>query len=232
MFLRHRHRLPEIMDQPDLEVARHQQALRALSRINALSNSAGILWPPLVSLAAATPHPLLILDIATGGGDVPLRLWKRARRRGVSLQIEGCDLSPVAIDHARAAATAAKADIHFFVHDILAGPPPGKYDVAVCSLFLHHLEEDQAVTLLRHMAIAAPVILVNDLERGVLGWSLAWLGTRLLTSSHVVHVDGPRSVAGAFKLGEAKALADRAGLRDVELTRHWPCRFRLTGRRP
>jgi 2-polyprenyl-3-methyl-5-hydroxy-6-metoxy-1,4-benzoquinol methylase len=232
MFLRQRHRLPEIMDQPDLDSARHQHALRGLARINALSNSAGILWPPLAALASAVPRPLRLLDLATGGGDVLLRLWRRAQRSGVALKIDGCDLSPVAIEHAQATAAAAGADVHFFVHDALAGPPGGEYDVAVCSLFLHHLDEDDAVTLLRHLRAAAPVVVINDLERGLFGWLLAWLGTRLLSTSRVVHVDGPRSVAGAFTTTEARGLAERAGLIDVQVTRHWPCRFRLVGRRP
>jgi 2-polyprenyl-3-methyl-5-hydroxy-6-metoxy-1,4-benzoquinol methylase len=232
MFLRQRHRLPEIMDQPDLDAAEHRHALRGLARINALSNSAGILWPPLAALATKQERPLRVLDLATGGGDVPLRLWDRARGLGVSLQIEACDVSPIAIEHASAAAQAAGAEVRFFVHDVLASPPPGEYDAAVCSLFLHHLEEDQAVTLLRHMSIAAPVILINDLERGFFAWWLAWFGARLLSTSRVVHVDGPRSVAGAFTVREARALAERAGLVDIGLTRHWPCRFRLAGRRP
>src|SRR5262245_61489219 len=38
---------PEVMDQPGLDPVEHERALRALVRINLLSNTAGILWGPI-----------------------------------------------------------------------------------------------------------------------------------------------------------------------------------------
>ena len=69
------------------------------------------------------------------------------------------------------------------------------YDVVTCSLFLHHLDDEQAVAFLRWAAAtAAHQVLVNDLERSGLGLALAHVAVRLLTTSDVVHTDGPRSV--------------------------------------
>jgi 2-polyprenyl-3-methyl-5-hydroxy-6-metoxy-1,4-benzoquinol methylase len=232
MSLRTRHRRPEVMDQPGLEPARHADALRGLARINGLSGAARILWRPLADFAHVTGRPLRVLDLATGGGDVPLRMWRRARRQGLDLQVEGCDLSPVAVEHARALAAQEGAPVRFFVHDALAGPPRTDYDVVTCSLFLHHLDEDQGVTLLRNMAAAGRLVLIHDLQRGAWSWLLAWVVTRLLSRSDVVHTDGPISVEGAFTAAEARALAERAGLHGAVVTRHWPCRFRLLWRRP
>src|SRR5204862_714569 len=96
-------------------------------------------------------------------------------------------------------------------------PLPGRYDAVICSLFLHHLDEPEAVTLLRKAADAADrAVLINDLRRSTLGLWLAQAGSRLLTTSRVVHVDGPRSVRAAFTLAEAAALARQAGLRSEE----------------
>src|SRR5918912_1375115 len=86
MFLSRRLLRPEVMDQPGLDPRRHAHALRGLARINFWSGSAGILWPDLAALARETaPRPLRVLDVATGGGDVPIRLWRRARRAGLDL---------------------------------------------------------------------------------------------------------------------------------------------------
>jgi hypothetical protein len=81
VFLSQRRRRPEVMDQPGLSPPRHARALRGLARINFWSGSAGILWRPLAALCRRpdTQH-LRVLDLATGGGDVPIRLWRRARR--------------------------------------------------------------------------------------------------------------------------------------------------------
>src|SRR5207249_155678 len=144
---------PELMDQPDLALDQHEQALRGLARINAWSGSARILWPELAALARRLqPAPLRVLDVASGGGDVPIRLWKRARRAGLNVEFQGCDRSGVAVEHARRNAADAGADVRFCVKDGLADPLPENCDAVTCSLFLHHLGRPEAVRLLRAMA--------------------------------------------------------------------------------
>jgi SAM-dependent methyltransferase len=229
-----RRRRPEIMDQPGLDPRRHAAALRDLARINFWSRSAGILWPPLAALARRLGAARLrVLDLASGGGDVAIRLWRRARRAGMDFHVEGRDLSPVAVQHARAEAARQGADVPFEVGDALGGPLPSGFDAVISSLFLHHLDDEQAVAFLRRMADAAGrLVLVNDLARGRAGLALAHVGTRLLSRSPVVHVDGPRSVEGAFTPAEALALAEKAGLHGAAVARRWPCRFLLTWERP
>src|SRR5260221_6929605 len=207
-MFRHRSLVPELMDQPGLAPERHHAALRGLSRINALSDSAGILWPALRDLARQTAQrPARVLDLATGGGDVPLRLWRRANRAGVPIELAGCDVSPVAVGHAQDLADRLGADVRFFVHDVLTDSLPTGYDAVICSLFLHHLNDDQAIEVLRRMAAATTrLVLVNDLARGPAGWLLAWAGCHILSRCDVVHADGPQSVAAAFTPAEARAL--------------------------
>lgn len=229
-----RRRRPEIMDQPDLAPARHFQALRGLERINRWSGSARLLWRPILAHAAKhSALPTRLLDVATGGGDIPIRLWNYARRAGLPLEIAGCDRSPYAVDYARRRAQACGADVHFFAWDVLHNGLPGLYDIVTSSLFLHHLEEAQAVALLQSMAEAAQqLLLINDLVRSGAGYALAYLGTRFLSASDVVHTDGPRSVEGAFTVEELRALAQKAGLEGARVTRYWPCRMLLEWERP
>jgi 2-polyprenyl-3-methyl-5-hydroxy-6-metoxy-1,4-benzoquinol methylase len=224
---------PEIMDQLDLAPERHFQALHGLERINRWSGSAAILWRPIVARARKCPVARWrMLDVATGGGDVPIRLWHKARRAGLELEVAGCDRSPFAVDYARRRAAACQADVHFFEWDVLQRELPGAYDIVTSSLFLHHLQEEQAVALLQATSHTARLLLINDLVRSWAGYVLAYLGTRLLSASHVVHTDGPRSVEGAFTPEEVLALARRAGLDEARVTKHWPCRMLLEWERP
>jgi 2-polyprenyl-3-methyl-5-hydroxy-6-metoxy-1,4-benzoquinol methylase len=218
---------PEVMDRPDLDPDLHARALHGLARINALSGSARSFWPAIRRLA-----PVRVLDLACGGGDVAVRLAARAKREGVSAEFAGCDVSPTALGIATRRAASAGVAVEFFRRDLFAdGPPPG-YDVLTCSLFLHHLDEDQAVTLLRQMSEAAGrLVMVNDLRRSGVGLMLARVVTRLVTRSPVVRVDGPQSVEAAFTLPEVQALVGRAGLRGAGIRRVWPCRFLLTWHR-
>jgi SAM-dependent methyltransferase len=218
------------MDQPGIDPAEHSAALCGLGRINHLSLSASILWPAIAEVARRNHGgPVRILDLATGGGDVPIGLAKRARRKGFDVRIEGCDISPVAVAHASRAARDAGLPIRFFPLDALNEPLPEDYNILMCSLFLHHLAEDDAIRLLRKMSGATrSLVLVNDLLRSSLGYWLAWAGCRILSRSTVVHHDGPASVRSAFRLSEVRILAGRAGLDGASLERRWPWRFLLT----
>jgi 2-polyprenyl-3-methyl-5-hydroxy-6-metoxy-1,4-benzoquinol methylase len=229
-LLSNRQREEEIMDQPGLDPAQHQQALRGLARINAWSGSARILWPAIAALARhIRPAPLRVLDVASGGGDVPIRLWRRARRSGLRLDVAGCDKSAVAVAHAQRQADAAGADVQFFTHDAMAQPLPAGYGVLTCSLFMHHLASSEAICLLEAMKQGAgQLVLINDLRRSALGWLCAYVVTRILSRSSVVHVDGPRSVAAAYTCSEAAELAQRAGLTGAAVARRWPFRFLIT----
>ncbi len=201
-----RDRQPEIMDQPGLDAEQHRQALRGLARINWLSGSDRILWQPIRRLALHKHgQPLRVLDLATGAGDVPIRLHQRASRAGLAITFAGADICPTAIEHARAQAQQRGADIDFFCIDTLSAALPADYDVLTCSLFLHHLDRGPALDLLARMGRAARrMVLINDLVRSPLGYWLAWLGTRVLTTSAIVHVDGPLSVRAAFTIAEAR----------------------------
>lgn len=227
---------PELMDQPGLSEDLHRQALSALGRVNRLSRSVAIVWPAICDLAGPrSGRPLRVLDIASGGGDVAVGIARRAARAGMDIQIDGCDISPYAVRHAQQTAeTAGLRTAHFFEFNALADSlPDGEYDVVMCSLFLHHLTESDAVVLLRKMSQAARhLVLVNDLRRTRTGYLLAWLVCRLLTRSPIVHTDGPLSVGAAFTPEEILDLARQSGLDGVQLSLRWPQRFLLTWTRP
>jgi SAM-dependent methyltransferase len=226
-----RERLPEVMDQPGLDSVRHHAALRGLARINRLSRSADIFWPHLAALS--TQRPTRVLDLASGGGDVTLAIWRRARRAGLPLHIDGCDVSPTAIAFAAQRGVEVGADVQFFQLDLLNEVWPTGYDAIICSLFLHHLSDEEAIDLLRRAGQAArQLVLINDLVRCRTGWMLAHVAGRVLTTSDVVRIDGPLSVRAAFTRAEAAQLAQRAGLDGTTILPRWPRRFLLRWHRP
>jgi 2-polyprenyl-3-methyl-5-hydroxy-6-metoxy-1,4-benzoquinol methylase len=224
---------PEVMDDPALDRQRHFAALRGLARLNGLSASASIVWRPIAQLARQKKvDRLRVLDIATGAGDLPLRLWHKARRARLQLDLRGVDISPHALEFARQRAESEGAAIEFSQLDVLNEELPRGYDVVISSLFFHHLENHRAAVLLRGMADAANhLVLVNDLRRSVTGWILAHAAARLFTTSDVVHTDAPLSVKAALTINEMRDIAAAAGLNDTVVRRRWPCRFLLEWRR-
>lgn len=219
------------MDDPGLAPDRHVQALRALETVNVLSGTAGRVWRAVRRLTPSAGRALRVLDVACGGGDVVVALARRARRSGLALEVHGCDRSAVALEHARLGAERAGVAARFFVHDALAGPLPGGYDLVTSSLFLHHLTEADAVAFLRRSAAATDALLVQDLRRTRLGWLLAVATLHTVARSEVARVDGVRSVAGAFTLDEVRELARGAGLEGAAVRACWPQRWALSWRR-
>ena len=120
----------------------------------------------------------------------------------------------------------------FIVADAVHHPPRDRFDIVVCSLFLHHLADNDAISLLNCMReLAGRMVVVNDLIRSRWGYIMTWCGIRLLSRSHVCHIDGPLSVRAAFTPTEILALAEQAGLTNSEVSRIWPERFLLTWKR-
>ncbi|MEM7576880.1 MAG: methyltransferase domain-containing protein [Planctomycetota bacterium] len=237
----------ELMDDPGLPAEEHARALRGLRRINAVSGVVRTVWREVRRLAepmdAASPGAFesessgfRVLDVACGGGDVAVGLQLRALRETACVSVDGCDVSERALSLADALAKDSlplQGAMNWVRWDALSGPMPrggdgARYDVAVCTLFLHHLETEDAVTVLRAMDQGCSLgVVVLDLRRGWWPWVCTWLGVRLLSRSQVVHHDGPASVKAGWTRGELEGAARSAGLTDFAVSRCFPLRWKL-----
>lgn len=228
-----RQKLPERMDDPELDGIAHFQALRGLARLNWLSFTARTFWREVNRLCSATPgSPVRVLDLACGGGDITIRLARLARRSSATVTIDGCDLSPRAVAYAADEAARQGVSCRFFPLNVAASPLPDGYDVLLTSLFLHHLENSQVPAVLKKMADSARRgFIVDDLRRSVGGYLLADAAAHLVSRSAVVHEDALLSVRAAFTMEEIEALLDRAELKGYTLRRCFPCRFLVSWRK-
>ncbi|CAG0987742.1 hypothetical protein PHYC_02117 [Phycisphaerales bacterium] len=220
------------MDDPSLDEREHRRALRALSLLNRVSAVVSS-YAPFVERLARERGTIRMLDVATGGGDVPVALALLAARRGLRLEMSACDISAVAL--AQAASHAAQAGVPITLHrcDVLRTPLPSGFDIVTCGLFLHHLDEQPTVGALRAMAAATTGwLLVSDLRRTRIGMALAWAVPRVVSRSRIVRTDAVLSVRGAYSIGELRGLADDAGLHGAAINPAWPQRMLLSWRRP
>jgi len=224
----HRHRTPEVMDDPSLDAQSHRNALRGLSRVARISGTVGSFWSHIRPRAT---KPLRVLDVACGGGDLVIGLTKSAAKERLPIEVVGCDISRVALEFAREQAIGTSAT--FFPLDIFREPIPTGFDVVTCSLFLHHLDDETVVTLLRNIRESGvSLFLASDLRRGRFAYLLTWVMTRILSRSEIVHIDGPLSVKAAFTLPEMRTIADAAGLSSATIRPIWPFRFLLKWEHP
>jgi 2-polyprenyl-3-methyl-5-hydroxy-6-metoxy-1,4-benzoquinol methylase len=228
-----RYLVPELMDDPELGAQEHEEALEGLERINRLSRVSNLIWNPIKQLSRqhrslGHDERVSVLDIATGGGDLPIALSRMSRRDGLPIKTSACDVSARALSRAAQKAAISRENINFFKWHALEDPIPEKQDVIVNCLFLHHLEREDAIRFLKRCSKATnKLLIICDLRRSRAGYVLARVASRVLTPSRVVHFDGPQSVRAAFTVDEMITIAKEANLENVVVRRAWPFRLLL-----
>lgn len=184
------------------------------------------------SRSKAAGEKISVLDVATGSGDILLELAKLSKRNGRQIEFTGADISPTAIAHAEQKAQKAGTPAQFIQRDVIKDGIPKGFQVVMTSLFTHHLDPEEVILLFERMKDSdAQMILINDLVRSELSYSLVWLATRLFTRSPVVHFDGPVSVRASYTPEEMRNMALVAGLENCSVKLHPPCRQLLVWRR-
>ena len=234
-------RQAELMDDPDLPEVEHLRALAALAKINALSRTAPQIAAKVASnVVREGTDPVHVVDLACGGGDVTLDCGRRLARSlgGREVVMVGVDFSRRGLKRAAARMTAAREScaglpLRFtWVPRDIASNGCLPCDVAISSLFLHHLEDDTVVRVLSSMASACRMgFVVSDLIRSRLGLALAVVGTSVISRSRVAQIDGPLSVRAARTTAEYRALLAAAGLASAKIHRTWPQRVLISWRR-
>lgn len=225
-----RTRVPERMDDPAIDPVAHALALRGLARLNAWSASHRLLWPAVRRAALAAREAgrrAVVTDVATGSADGPVRLASTAARLGAPVALVLCDSSATALDAAMERARAAGVDAEAHRCDVLRDPLPGHADLVTCSLFMHHLDRDDAVRAMRTMSGAGDAVAIADLDRSRGGLALAWLGAHALSRSPVVHFDATASVRAAHAPDEVLAMARDAGMPGARVRGRIPFRWVL-----
>jgi ubiquinone/menaquinone biosynthesis C-methylase UbiE len=216
----------ELLDGPLDDPAALRGNLRDLRRINRRLGGVRLSARALEALLdgrPTTPASLVrLLDVGTGAADIPVALIGRfgdRRSSQAALHVTGLDDRPEVLEAARDLDPAlvdleARGVLTLTLGDGRSLPyPDDAFDVAHCSLVVHHLDPADAVAMLDEMARVARVgIIVNDLVRGRLALIGAWLVTRLTTRNRYTRHDAPLSVRRAYSRAELRELLTAAGL--------------------
>jgi SAM-dependent methyltransferase len=206
-----------------------ERNLRDIRHINAALGWTTFTTRAVLRALRTQPHRAwTLLDVASGSADIPLAIAQAAQRAGIALRVTVTDRSPqiVAVAQARCAGVAG---VTVERQDALALPyAAGSFDLALCTLALHHFAPDTAATLLRSLAHVARRVLVFDVVRSPLAYAGVVALTRLARMDPMTCHDGPVSVRRAYSAAEARALADAAGLRHGQVRVGFPFRLSLT----
>lgn len=218
----------EWMDAEDSDPAELAGALVDLRRINAV-----LRWTPFTVATVARvvrEHGLCafsLLDVASGSADMPQAIAHWARHARIPARIVATDVNATVVDAARAQ-VARDSEITVERQNALAlDYPTGSFDIAMCTLALHHFAPVAAVQLLRELARVGRTALVFDLVRSPFAYVGAWALTRGLGMHRMTRHDALASVRRGYTPEEVLALARLAGLRHVRVRTRFPARMVL-----
>jgi hypothetical protein len=211
--------IPELLDSdsgtPD-EIAGSLRDLRWVNRyFGGLSTTASLLQK--IAHELNYPHVLSYLDVAGASADGPARCAHVLRSSGTELRTTVLDRSPTHFGF-----NGIPNAFTNVCGDALALPfASGSFDVVGTSLFLHHLEPEEVISFLRNaLDVCRSAVVINDLERNWLHYSLAMAG-RPLYRSRITRHDAPASVLRAYTKAEMRSLLTQTPAARIEISRHY-----------
>jgi len=161
-----------------------------------------------------------VLDVGAGSGELLRVIENWARKNDKKAWLVGVEINE---NGARAILNKKTKSV---CGDALLLPfADASFDYVICSLFAHHLTDEQFVQLLKEMnRVARKKIYVIDLNRHPLAYYLYKIFSPLFLQSFTQE-DGALSILRSFRPEELKALAVKAKLKNVEVERR--AMFRL-----
>ena len=228
----HRARQAELLDDPSFDPLLAARSYRLMAGVNRSLGGTRMVrrWimRQLRELARVAPQPrrtaLRILDIGSGGCDIPIAVSRQLRRK-INIQWTCLEPSPVAREIAAGniADSANEAHITLLSDDVFHHQPEQPYDFAVGSMFFHHLDDDAIVRLvLRLKSFVRHSLLINDLLRSCRHHLGARIFTLLLPAE--IRHDALLSILRSFRPGDLARLLTPQNLR-VDEFRDWLFRY-------
>jgi len=219
MDLSRRAHLSEWMDEP-CSYEDFRACLHDLEQVNrlVLAYRPTLRW--LQQFADEKKSPLHIVDVGCGGGDMLRRVEQWANANHVAVKLTGIDLNPYAAKAAREFSGASSA-IEWITGDAFSYQPETPIDIALSSLFTHHLPDAEIVRFVAWMErVTVRGWFINDLHRerfpyygfSALAWLMRW--------HRFVRHDGPISIRRSFSPEDWAKYISAAGLRADAVSIH------------
>ncbi|MGD8395938.1 MAG: methyltransferase domain-containing protein [Candidatus Eiseniibacteriota bacterium] len=202
----------ELMDDVSITGPRVERALAEIATVNRLLGGISTSLAGLRPFLAGRRQPVRVLDVGTGGADIPLAIASWCRRERIPIRIVAIDVGADACRIARAR-TRDAPEVEVCRADVFALPfPPRSFHLAHCAMVLHHFTQSEIARILTTLAtIVTEGIVINDLRRHPVAYHGIRLLTRIFSRSRLVRNDAPLSVRRGFQAADLDDLRDRCG---------------------
>ena len=221
----HRSSEMEIMDDFTMEGVLFRDTLDKLEIINRFLGGNSVTINGLKKLLKNQPKnkTITIVDLGCGNGDILRDISKFGRKNNYSFKLIGIDANLAATEYAKELSK-EYSELSFKTMDILSEDfKKQSYDVVLCTLFLHHLKNEELISFLKKTTENATIgLVVNDLHRHKLAYYLFKL-IGFFIKNKMVRQDGLTSVLRAFKREDLENIAKEI---KVHFSIQWKWAFR------
>ena len=206
------------------------QTLRELEIINRLLGGNYVTISGVKALLKNKPAKdmITVADLGCGGGDILKLVATWGRKNKLNLQLTGVDANPNIISFARKNSESFPEieyqDVNIFSDEFREK----KYDLILATLFTHHFNEEELISILDSAHRQAKIgIVINDIHRHWFAYHSIHMLTKIFSKSKMVKYDAPLSVLRSFKKVELQSILHKAGIKNYQLKWKWAFRWQL-----
>jgi SAM-dependent methyltransferase len=202
----------EMIDLPGISKEERIKNMRELDVLGKISGGNYYSWKVIYKLLNDKNSEYRLVDLGCGGGETLKYFAKSAKNKDLKMKFTGVDKSDIVIDYMNRNCSGYNeiVGINTDFENFLTNTSQ-KIDIIYCSLFCHHLENQEIICLMRKVKARNSVLIIHDLSRSTLLYYGSYIFTRVYNCTVLAKHDGPISVARGFKRIELENMAIKAG---------------------
>ena len=217
----------EIMDSLDFKGAEMQNVLKDLKTVNKWLGGNKITIDGIKKLLKNQPksQEIILLDIGCGDGESLRKCSDFGIKNGYNFKCIGIDFNQNIIDYAQQRSK-EYPNLEFRKVDVISEENLiPNCDIALFTLFLHHLSNQEIEDLLRSALTKCRLgLIINDLHRSKQAFNLFQIASKILLRTKIARHDGLVSIARGFRKHEIQKISEQ--IRDQKSTIIWKWAYR------
>ena len=227
----HRSYEKELLDETNVKQDLLFKNLRELDILNRITGGHSITLKGIKQLITDHSKIYHVVDLGCGSGDSLRYIADWAKKNKFFVQLTGVDMNANVIEYLQK---------HCYTYPEITGITEDyqdfldkntSIDIVHCSLFCHHLNENELIRLFTYFSEKITTgFVINDLQRNWMAYYSAWFFTRLLNGTVLAKHDGPQSVLRAFSADELRHLIEKSKISNYLIQKEGLFRFLIIGK--
>lgn len=170
--------------------------------------------------------PITIVDVGCGNGDMLRKLADFGIQNGYNFNLIGVDANNFTINYAKKLSK-EYTKIEYLCEDIFKSVfSELKYDIVLCTLTLHHFNDNEIENLLKIFYANSKIgIVINDLHRSSISYRLFQILCFVFGLNEMSKQDGLTSILRGFKKEELINFSKKMSFKKYSIQWKWAFRY-------